>query len=577
MIQVSAMKALKTILLIILSLLFSFVIFLRAKGARVEQIASVEALGAAYVFGDTFSASNPKPLPTENPNAVHVSDLMLTKKELRSIMIARAKQPHPMVYDIKFDSNSLFYDTGSSSWFYSLIDNSKTAFNPSVEFDANDSNVMIAFCGNEISEQLIADNGTIDVICYNDNAYHISKLVCTTLPLMNISVEQEIGDEDTKASITLFDNRQSADMHWINSIADMHIRGGSTRAFPKKGYKITLLKDSTGHEKSNISLLGMRKDDDWHLSALYNDPERVRNPFSCELWKTSCGYNNQFRVENGMQYEYVEVFMNGNYHGLYALGYPIDAKQMELGISAYGEVEEAVFKISRWADEIEAAQSQSETLDAYEIKGIVPEGSEALAWQQLKTFYDIKVNQSKLNPSVLYDIVDMNNAIDLHLFIQLVQGRDNMRSRVKNMYMTAKKSGENTIFLYTPWDLDMCWGNTYIDDVTVNRVFLHYDGPEVIFPMPYSIVQQLIDYGDPDIKRLVSERYSELRAGAWSEASLMNLLDEYEDDIFFSGAFQRDCTRWPDSTIERGVVDLSTFREFVLARLVALDAYVYNL
>ena len=72
-----------------------------------------------------------------------------------------------------------------------------------------------------------------------------------------------------------------------------------------------------------------RTDGEWLLYSAYNDQERIRNVFSSNLWFTGNAGANRFGIKNGMEYRYLELFLNGEYWGLYALGYPLDSKQMQ--------------------------------------------------------------------------------------------------------------------------------------------------------------------------------------------------------------------------------------------------------
>ncbi|MBO6255682.1 MAG: CotH kinase family protein [Bacteroidaceae bacterium] len=55
------------------------------------------------------------------------------------------------------------------------------------------------------------------------------------------------------------------------------------------------------------------------LYSCYADPERARNVFSQNLWTESCGTDNAYNINTGSYYKYVELFLNGEYYGLYAL------------------------------------------------------------------------------------------------------------------------------------------------------------------------------------------------------------------------------------------------------------------
>ena len=77
--------------------------------------------------------------------------------------------------------------------------------------------------------------------------------------------------------------------------------------------------------------------------------------------------------------------------------------------------------------------------------------------------------------------------------------------------------------------------------------------------------------------RYLQQRYQALRAGAWSEESLMRMLDECEAAVFVSGAYERDYARWPQTAHWDGMQDLGDFRAYVKARLAAMDAFMQDL
>jgi hypothetical protein len=55
--------------------------------------------------------------------------------------------------------------------------------------------------------------------------------------------------------------------------------------------------------------------------------------------------------------------------------------------------------------------------------------------------------------------------------------------------------------------------------------------------------------------------------------NLNSMLDEYEKDIYGSGAYLREMERWPDGSYWKPETGLDTFREYVAERLEKLDEY----
>ena len=237
--------------------------------------------------------------------------------------------------DLYFNGEKLFYDSQNNVYYYSLIEGSSKAFNPTVMILSELSNEKILF-GSEITNQGIEADDSISFVVYDNAQYFESELKCTTLPIISIETEDELSDSpeaSVNMNIEIFDNRSGVTKRLLSSYGKTHVRGATTLANPKKSLRISLTsKTEDGDTKKNkLSLLGMRKDDDWVLNALCVDPEKVRDVFSTNLWENTVATDNSYGLNLGVEYKYVEVLLNGEYHGLYALGYPVQSG--ELGIS----------------------------------------------------------------------------------------------------------------------------------------------------------------------------------------------------------------------------------------------------
>ena len=72
----------------------------------------------------------------------------------------------------------------------------------------------------------------------------------------------------------------------------------------------------------------MRSDEDWLLYSLSTDPSRAKEMTCITLW-------NELAAQTEWDYptcemEYVEVYINGSYAGLYGLASPVDKKSLNL-------------------------------------------------------------------------------------------------------------------------------------------------------------------------------------------------------------------------------------------------------
>ena len=93
----------------------------------------------------------------------------------------------------------------------------------------------------------------------------------------------------------------------VSSFIGIQYRGGWTQTLPKKSMEIEFWSDSTGAETQDVSLLGLRTDDDWNLQAMYNEPLRIRSKTNNDLWRrihTIHYQQSEPEAMNGIRMEY---------------------------------------------------------------------------------------------------------------------------------------------------------------------------------------------------------------------------------------------------------------------------------
>lgn len=493
------------------------------------------------------------------------SDYVLDGSSIEQIKSQRSRTDKDLIKKICFDRQELARDIYSNTFYYSVDPNDSMARSPKVILNEGDSDVRLAVSEGYITDDMISENETIMLTAYTDTEYRVYYLKITTLPVMTLECEDEESNEAVSMSMSLYDNSSTAVQHLIQSDGTMHVRGGTSRNYPKKGYKLNLLeKDAHGEmEPNKESLLQMRFDDDWILYAAYNDQEKVRNVFSAKLWHDSCAKNNGFGIDNGIEYQYVELIMNGKYHGLYALGYPVDSKQ--LGVTD----QEHVYKKAYWDAERNVDYSLKGKVEGYEIE---TEDCEE-AWEPLRQYYANFYSMEPTDSDVIRETIDMGSAVDTYIFFNLIQGSDHVNNQsIHNVYITAKQYNGSYKMLYTPWDMDQTWGNIWSDD-DCNKCAAYGVDAAKHYVLKCGAVHELIEREDENMTAAVSIRYRELRNGKWSDENINKLIDAYEEDIYQSGAYLRDMERWTDGTYQDPDLGLQKFREYVQQRLQYTDKY----
>jgi len=203
------------------------------------------------------------------------------------------------------------------------------------------------------------------------------QLYFTELPVIKITAPNWIVDEPkVYASFILTEPDGGEVSHGMG----IELRGGSSLYYPKSNYLIELWTDETGTATEEISLLGMHSEDDWNLQAMYIEPLRIRSKTANQLWLEMYDlYYSALEPDAvcGIHAEYTELFLNGNYRGIYAITERIDRKQLK--IKKYDEdqgMRGELYKAPVWGEgnlfnSLEPFDNQSLTWSGFEF--IYPE------------------------------------------------------------------------------------------------------------------------------------------------------------------------------------------------------------
>ena len=507
------------------------------------------AIAAVIVCAGVFSHSSPKG---------RLSSLQVSEDAYQELLDTHSLTEADLLQGLWLNDQKTFFDQAVGVFYSSLIEGDDTCFDPRVTADGN--GIRLAVYSEPIDETFVKNNGTVRLLAYNRTDCREYALKFTDLPMINLRTEKEITKNfPVTFTMELFDNRADAPVRFSSSIGTIHLRGASSLMYPKQSYKINLRSSTGKTESRDPGLLGMRENSDWILYSPYAEKDCVRNVFSTKLWTESCADHNSFGIENGYDYRYVEVFLNGSYHGLYAFGYMPDDLQLQAEESS-GEV---IYKNFDWFD----YRTDYDRLDEKFRISNTYEGLSSYAamdeWKPLRDYIQLHNNHAPIEE--LWDVTDRESYLDLCLYMNLIQSYDCAKEgKVKNFYITAKKRDNGYVMLYTPWDMDLTWGKHFYDyplDLTENCFFEF--GPFGEYPLN----------GNPELQKELSARYQELREDVWSDAAVDQLIDECEARIFDSGAYARDKERWPESDLVNGQNDLSEFRDYVRKRLAYCDDY----
>src|SRR5690606_26300399 len=278
-------------------------------------------------------------------------------------------------------------------------------------------------------------------------------LYFTELPLVYINTPYTIVDSPKVwASFRLTENNGNS----ISSDIGIEYRGGFSQTLLKKSMEIEFWEDNTGEETVDYSLLGMRSDDDWNLQAMYNEPLRFLSKTNNDLWRlfhTVYYIDEEPEAVNGIKMTYSELFINGEYRGVYAVSEKIDRKQLKLK-NHNGSIRGELYKGDTWGattfTSLPPYDNTSDYWGGWEYKH--PE--EEINWSNLYDFTNFVINGNDIDFYAQYqDKLQVDNMVDYFIFLNVLRATDNTG---KNLYLA--KYTTNEPYFYVPWDLDGTFG-----------------------------------------------------------------------------------------------------------------------
>ncbi len=479
-----------------------------------------------------------------------------------------------------YNEVELPFDSQSSTYFLPLsMDNSLWETG---EISVSDKDAEIFFIDSiHGTDKLtaIAENKAYSFVACKGGRYKYYNLLVTGLPVVSVntnedysvvmledrglSEELQAGSCDKVYSMTLYDTVKDSD--WIqDTMVVLKPRGLVSSTFPKQSFKMNLLEPVVEEDKQlvkkDLSLLGMREDDDWILYAMYSDSSKIRDKLSIDIWNELCAENNPYEKKFGTDFTYVELFIDDEYYGLYGLMQPVDKKQLAIDDNSNEELYKrdipTGFDLSFFETE-----SGDIIRGGFELRGSREEVS-LEDWIPLRELMDVYLKSDEDFIRYVPDIVDMNNVLEVWLYLQVVSGMDN---RAKNMYFASKSNGSGNTMYFIPWDLDLTWGDFHDPDAYLYNGFF----PELVTEyIGWEIGDRILQLNVQGAREALLEKWDIWRNTILSDEALEERIEGLQNQVINSGAFFRDRKRWPLGKYNK---EADNLKEYAAERMRYLD------
>lgn len=480
-----------------------------------------------------------------------------------------------ILQNLYFNGEALPYDKESSTFYLPL-----SMKNESWEYGkltSNEDEVSILFTSDfkEVSKlEAIANNESFSFLAFTKQEHRYYHIVFTGLPIMDIKINA--GDFLESASIDMTLYSADTKSEWVqHSMANIRVRGNTSRIYPKKGYKLELTKynNSGNIVNHNLSLLNMRKDNDWILYAMYNDNTKIRDKLSIDIWNQFGAKDNPYSREFGTKLEYVELVVDGDYYGIYGLMEPVDAKMLDITKSNEAESQEYIYKrTDPIVLSLDYFMEESDVLSrcGFELKGISKYGDISLkTWKPLSDFIRVHNLEDEEYVKEIDNTIDINSVTNAWLFFQIISGLDN---RAKNVYYVAKMTDSGIRLFFVPWDMDLTWGN--VSKEKLPPTFTAYE-PEIMTEVAnWETGQRVIDLNAGNSIAIVKEKWNLLRGSILTNDALIKHIENLEHTVVNSGAMDRDTKRWPEGA---HTTDYTDIKQYAIDKMEFLDSYFATL
>lgn len=251
----------------------------------------------------------------------------------------------------------------------------------------------------------------------------------------NMDRIHENQEYEETAAIVLYSNKGMLDC--IDGACTIRGRGNATWSYDKKPYSLTLSMDD--------ALLGMGSASNWILLANATDETNLRNKLVYDLagrvgceWAPDCAY--------------VDVYLNGNYNGLYLLTEKIEPRSNRLDIDTNsGDFLCKIDLSSRW----DSLRNPFKTASGRTVEISEPKG---LKEDEITTIEELvnELEQTILSGSdlIMADHLDLDSYVRRYLIDEISANAD---SDLASSYFYCK---DGTFYAGPVWDYDNSFGSS---------------------------------------------------------------------------------------------------------------------
>lgn len=333
-------------------------------------------------------------------------------------------------------------------------------------FFPNDSNASVTVSASSCSFSYTFRTGAAVTVSTLESVNIFAS--ANSLPRLEISIDGSFSSVDKENyvsasfNLTLGSNQFASGSY--SGTGEIKGRGNTSWGQPKKPYSIKL--------SSKASLLDIPRTKKYAIVASYSDPSLMRNFIT---YKSGLALDG---IEYTPKCEFVDVYLNGVYNGIYILVERIDIEGTKIDIDeasadnltgGYLVEKDAGDKVDYSNDLWFNAPFQSNpNADVFTLKAPEPEDS-VLATQMLDYLegYMQDVHSAIMGGTEdCFNYVDSDSWVDFLIMQELSK---NIDGNLKTSCYMYKQADDNTLYMTALWDFDFAYGNASWDNASSNN------------------------------------------------------------------------------------------------------------
>ena len=342
----------------------------------------------------------------------------------------------------------------------------------------------------------------------------------------------------------------------------IEFRGSSSQALPKKPYGLTTLK-ADNVSNNNVSIFGFPKENDWILNSLAFDASLVRDYLSYELYGNLGNYSPKEK--------YCEVFVNGDYKGLYVFMEKLKADEGRINIVKMTTTDNTGSNVTGGyitkCDKTTGGDPVAWSMSGANFIHESPKPEDVTTQQNTyiyNQFNNLKTVTTAQNSSIVNgypSIIDIPSFVD---FIIMNEFSSNVDGYQFSTYFHKDRNGK--LRAGPIWDFNLTYGNDLFDwgfDRSHTDIWQFNDGGNVGAKFWLDL------FNNPTFKCYMTKRWIETTASnqPLNYTVISNRIDQLV--LLVSEAKEREQAKW--NTIADFPGKISSLKTWLLARTNWLD------